>query len=352
MGRSPEPAPSGALTAEPPPRPAAGASATRAGTAPADPPRTVEVAAAVITDARGRILLARRTEGRELAGLWEFPGGKREPGESHEDALARELHEELGIRARVGAHLITVPRADPARRLCLHVRHVVRWEGVPRGREGQALAWVPPHRLVRYAMPAPDGPVVAALLPPDRYAVSPLPAHGPGAWLAGLEAALAAGVGRVQVRLPGVDPALQRQLVAGAVERCAEAGASLLVNGDAALAREFGTGLHLPAAQLAALARRPPLAPGALLGASCHDADELAHAERLGCDFAVRGHVWATPSHPGRPGLGWEGFARLRERVGLPGYAIGGLGADDLAEARLHGAQGIAAIRAFWPAVA
>src|SRR3546814_17870902 len=72
----------------------------------------VEVVAAVIADARGRVLLARRTEGRDLAGLWEFPGGKREPGENPEAALARALHEELGIVAAIGPSVSAVPNPN------------------------------------------------------------------------------------------------------------------------------------------------------------------------------------------------------------------------------------------------
>ena len=139
------------------------------------PPRPVEVVAAAITDARGRVLLARRTVGRDLAGLWEFPGGKIEPGETPEQALVRELREELGIQVQPGGHIITVPQAYPAKRLRLDVRHVSAWKGVPKGREGQALAWVPLHKLADYAMPPADIPVVAALTQPDRYLVSPSP---------------------------------------------------------------------------------------------------------------------------------------------------------------------------------
>ena len=70
----------------------------------------------------------------------------------------------------------------------------------------------------------------------------------------------------------------------------------------------------------------------------------------MGCDFAVVGTLASTPSHPQAEVLGWEGFAQLREHVSMPLYAIGGLGAEDLERARRHGAQGIAAIRALWPA--
>ena len=123
--------------------------------------KQVHVVAGVIRDARGRILLARRTEGRDLAGLWEFPGGKREPGESPEGALVRELREELGIEAEVGDHLITVPQQYPDKHLTLDVREVRGFCGAARGREGQALVWVPPHKLAAYQMPPADVPVVA-----------------------------------------------------------------------------------------------------------------------------------------------------------------------------------------------
>lgn len=311
------------------------------------PTSTVDVVAGVIRDPRGRVLLARRTEGRDLAGLWEFPGGKREPGESHEAALRRELLEELGIEAEVGPRVIAVPQVYPTKRLRLDVREISRWQGQARGIEGQALLWVPPEKLPRYAMPPADRPVVAALLQPDRYLVTPDPDDDAG-WLAGLDQALATGIGRVQLRAPTVASARWRGLVAAAVARCRGAGAEVLVNGDAELARTHGIGLHLRASQLRALGRRP-LPDDCVLAASCHDLEELRMAEGLGCQFAVVGAVKPTASHPGAGGMGWDGFAALREQVSLPLYAIGGLAAGDLAEARRHGAQGIAAIRALWP---
>lgn len=310
------------------------------------PSRTVEVVAGAIRDARGRILLARRTEGRDLAGLWEFPGGKREAGESAEAALQRELREELGIESEIGPRLISVPQLYPDKRLRLDVREITRWHGQARGVENQALAWVPPEKLPRYAMPPADRPVVAALLQPDRYLVTPAPGDDAG-WLAGLDHALAAGIRRVQLRAPSVAAARWPALVAAAVSRCRSAGAQVLVNGDVELARAHGIGLHLRASQLRELRRRP-VDDDCVLAASCHDQDEVRMAEALGCQFAVVGPVKPTASHPGASGIGWEGFAALREQVSLPLYAIGGLAAGDLAQARAHGAQGIAAIRALW----
>ncbi|MEG3192746.1 Nudix family hydrolase [Lysobacter sp. D1-1-M9] len=312
-----------------------------------DPP-PIDVIAGVIRDSRGRILLARRTEGRDLAGRWEFPGGKREPGESPEAALIRELREELGIEVEVGAALITVPQAYPQKRLRLDVRHVSAWRGTARGLESQALAWVPPARLSSYPMPPADLPVVAALQQPDTCLVTPEPGVDDATWLQQLELALAAGVRRVQLRAPSLPSERWRPLASAAAQRCKVAGAEVLVNGDAALAASLGAGLHLQAAQLTALEQRP-VAKEVTLSASCHDLAELRRAEALGCDFAVVGAIKPTPTHPGAAGIGWQGFAELREQVSLPLYAIGGLTRADLPEARRHGAQGIAAIRGLWP---
>ena len=305
------------------------------------------VVAGVITDVRGRVLLARRAEGSELAGLWEFPGGKVEPGETPEAALARELDEELGIDVDVGAPLIDVPQQTPRRRLRLDVRRIAAWRGTPRGYEGQALAWVQPERLTRYDMPAPDRPVVAALLQPDRCLVTPVPGEDDAAWIAGLEASLVAGVRRVQFRMPGIGRARRRHLLANAALHCNAAGAQLLVNGDLDLACETGLGLHLRAVQLREHARRPVPAD-VTLSASCHDREDLQRAEALACDFVFVGPVHPTPTHPEHGGIGWARFESLREQTALPMYAIGGMAPTDVAEARTHGAQGIAAIRALW----
>lgn len=311
--------------------------------------RFIHVAAAAITDVRGRILLARRTDGRDLAGRWEFPGGKREPGESPEQALIRELREELGIAVQVGPALINVPQQYPDKRLCLDVRRVTAWQGVPRGVEGQALAWVAPEKLTRYPMPPADRPVVAALLQPDRYLVTPEPGDDDAAWLASLSAALAAGIRRVQLRARSIDQQPRwRKLAAAAAGLCRRAGAQALVNGDLELARELGIGVHLRSTQLGSLSSRP-LPENLPVAASCHSAKALQLAQALDCDFAVLGSVLPTATHPQASPLGWEGFARLRESVSLPIYAIGGLSPAHLAEARQHGGQGIAAIRALWP---
>ncbi len=125
----------------------------------------VLVAACVLLDGDGRILIAKRPEGRSLAGLWEFPGGKVEPGESPEHALIRELAEELGIDiAAADLTPLTFASHDyPDFHLLMPLFLCRRWRGTVAPHEGQELLWVKPAELLSYAMPSADEPLKALL---------------------------------------------------------------------------------------------------------------------------------------------------------------------------------------------
>ena len=125
----------------------------------------VLVAAVAMIDPDGRVLLARRPEGKSMAGLWEFPGGKVEAGETPEAALDRELREELGVEICVPclAPLSFASHAYDDFHLLMPLYSLRKWDGIARPREGQELAWVRPERLRDYAMPPADAPLVAAL---------------------------------------------------------------------------------------------------------------------------------------------------------------------------------------------
>lgn len=127
--------------------------------------KTVLVSAAALVDADGRVLLSRRPEGRPMAGLWEFPGGKVEPGETPEEALIRELTEELGI-CTVESCLAPLTFASHSYddfHLLMPLFACRRWEGTPRPREGQELKWVRPEKLREHSMPPADIPLIPAL---------------------------------------------------------------------------------------------------------------------------------------------------------------------------------------------
>lgn len=127
--------------------------------------KTVLVSAVALIDVEGRILLAQRPEGKSMAGLWEFPGGKIEPGETPEAALIRELHEELGIETWDSclAPLTFASHKYDHFHLLMPLFACRKWEGIPQAREGQVLKWVKPNELRNYPMPAADIPLIPIL---------------------------------------------------------------------------------------------------------------------------------------------------------------------------------------------
>jgi 8-oxo-dGTP diphosphatase len=127
--------------------------------------RIVLVSAVALVDADGRILLAQRPAGKPMAGLWEFPGGKVDPGETPETALIRELAEELGIDVTASclAPFTFASHSYPDFHLLMPLYVCRKWSGIPAAREGQRFTWVRPARLGEYPMPPADKPLVAML---------------------------------------------------------------------------------------------------------------------------------------------------------------------------------------------
>jgi len=127
--------------------------------------KVVLVAACALIDADGRVLIAQRPSGKSMAGLWEFPGGKVDPGERPEDALIRELKEELGIVVQEAclAPLTFASHSYEDFHLLMPLYVCRRWEGMITAREGQKLVWVRPNRLKEYPMPPADVPLISHL---------------------------------------------------------------------------------------------------------------------------------------------------------------------------------------------
>lgn len=307
----------------------------------------IHVAAAVVTRNDGRVLLARRPAHVHQGGLWEFPGGKVEAGETPRRALARELAEELSITVTACRPQLRVRHAYTDRSVLLDVWRVTGWRGEARGREGQAVAWVTPARLADHAFPAANRPIVTAARLPECCLVTPPPGDRE-AFLAGLDQSLAAGVGLVQLR-PGTLPEEALAVLAGMVTELGHRhGALVVLNGLPEQARRWGMdGVHLSSRRLMALAERP-VPHGLWCSASCHIPREVARANDLGLDFILCSPVKPTASHPGAATLGWAGLNTLTELATMPVYALGGMTRRDLVAAWNAGAQGIAAIGGLW----
>lgn len=140
----------------------------------------VHVVAAAVIDAADRVLIAQRPVGKHLAGGWEFPGGKLEPGEERLTGLARELREEIGISIVAPRPLIRVRHAYSSREVLLDVWVVKHYSGEPRGLDGQALRWCAQDELAAADLLPADKPIVAALRLPERLTEASSPYYGIG----------------------------------------------------------------------------------------------------------------------------------------------------------------------------
>ena len=311
----------------------------------------MEVAVAVLQKSDGSFLLAQRPQGKVYAGYWEFPGGKVEPGESVQQALVRELHEELGIKVITAYPWRTRGGADPHATVRLKFFRITHWQGEPHGLENQALRWQSPFDLTVAPMLPANIPILRALQLPMHYAISNVAELGIQEFLKRLQQALDNGLRLLQIREKDFTRLELKKLAQQIVHLAHAHHAQVLINQDVELAREIGAdGVHLTSAQLMSLKTRSHLEhPGlAWCAASCHNENELLQANALGLDFVVLGPVLPTRSHTGAPHLGWTTFATLAARSAIPVYALGGLRYNDLENAQQHGAHGVALLSQAW----
>jgi len=312
----------------------------------------VHVAVAVIINEADEVCITLRHQHSHQGGLWEFPGGKIEPGESVEQALTREIKEELGLAITSSRPLITINHDYADKKVCLHVKRVLAYQGQAKGLEGQQLKWLPVDQLSPDKFPAANQPIITAVQLPDKYLITGKFSNE-DEFLAKLATALDDGIRLVQLRLKpgnltvGKVPALVQQ----ASSLCAQADAKLLFNippeylEAVDLSGIVFHGYHADSKTLNSLPQRPE---GRLFSASCHNEKELLKAIKLAADFAVLSPVQKTASHPEMAAMGWQKFSDLLEICPMPVYALGGVSTDDIAQACSHGAQGVAAISAFW----
>jgi 8-oxo-dGTP diphosphatase len=309
----------------------------------------MHVMAGVMLDSHGRVLLAQRPPGKHLSGLWEFPGGKLEPGETPVDGLVRELQEELGIEATVSEPLIRVPWRYGERALLLDARMVRAWQGEPASLDGQAFQWCIPAAVDLNLLAPADRHILRALQLPARYPITAdVPPLASDEWRHRVLNAIAAGERMILLRFPQWSTSQVRALAAELLPEARLHGAHLLLSGDVegALALGEGAGVQLKAAQLATCEARP-LPSTQWIGASCHHESDLARAAGM-ADFATLSPVAPTATHPGAPPLGWGAFEHLVDASPLPVYALGGMALEQLDRSRRAGGQGVAGIRGFW----
>lgn len=298
-----------------------------------------------------RVLMELRHAQQSQGGKWAFPGGKIEAGEPPVAALIREFEEETGLITTHWEPLIRLRWSYDTGQVRLHVFISKHYRGTLKAKaDQQQLVWMPRSQLTGLEMPEANRPVLNALRLPSRMAITG-GFETPEALYDKVAALLSLHHHRlIQWRAPHLSRGTYLQHAKQMMPMVHRAGAKLLLNGDPSLLTYFSEadGLHLPSRYLAYLSQRP-VPEHKLFGCAVHSAEALVEALSLSPDYVVLSPIQKTQTHPEAEALGWARAQALIEDYPVPVFALGGLQETDLALAKQHGFQGIAAISAWWP---
>lgn len=309
----------------------------------------VHVAVAVVQNQHGQYLVAKRHPDSHQGGLWEFPGGKVEGEETIQQALSRELQEEVGISCTSTTPLIQIQHDYGDKTVFLDVHRVHEFSGNAYGKEGQQIAWLSSSELHQYKFPQANNPILKAIQLPDKYLIT-------GSFsdetdlLARIENALNNEIKLIQFRAHQLDEYEYFELAKKIFTLCQAADVKILLNTTSSAykkyqAENFSDGLHLTSKEIKKFMQNEI---NTIVSTSVHNLDELQFAEKKNVDFVILSPVNITSSHPAVQPLGWNEFQRLTKEATMPVYALGGMNVTDIPCAVNRGGQGIAAIGAFW----
>lgn len=305
---------------------------------------TVKAAVGVIYNHLGQLLIGQRQKHQFMAGFWELPGGKIGASELPEQAIVRELEEELGIVVKTLSQHQTMACQYPDRKVLLSIYNIERYQGVATALEGQKLAWVALADLRKYPLLPTMSAFIHSITLADKYWITPANDHTSTAWMAGFKQKLTQRLSLIQLRSK---VSLNSPFIAELHHKCQQNNAKLLLNiPNKTFNESHCDGWHLTTDEMLKLAQRP-CASDKLLGASTHNLDEALHAQAMGVDFVVISPVKPTKTHPNAPAIGWGKAQEVAEKLNIPVYFLGGMTPAYLAKARNLGAQGIAGVSAF-----
>ena len=296
-----------------------------------------------------RVCLTLRQSTQTFAGLWEFPGGKVEVGESIENALKREFLEELDVETFDWKPLISIPWRYPKVAVRLNVYLTESFKGEPVGNEGQEVVWKSINELGGMSFPEANKGIIMALQLPDKQMISGHFENQTDA-LRRLQMALDNGISLCQLRAKNLSQAAFLSLAEKAIKLAHDDQAKVLLNGRPELLELLpeADGMQLASNVIFDYQERP-IAKEKLLGVSTHTVEDIEQALKIDADYILLSPVKETASHPGVPGLGWQTFAEMVNDVPIPVFALGGMKPEDREQAKKFGGQGIAAISGFWP---
>jgi 8-oxo-dGTP diphosphatase len=306
--------------------------------------KIVDVAVGILRN-DNKVLLAQRPKPKPYQGWWEFPGGKVENNESLEQALKRELKEELGINIDGCSPWIIRHHSYEHASVRLHFFLVSQWSGDVIPQENQNIKWSDLRNPEVTPILEANSVIFKALSLPPIYAITNY-SELKDKFLIALKRKIENGLQLIQIREKSLE-------INDLIDFCKEIlrltknyDVSILLNSNIELAKDLGLdGVHLNSSQIYQDLSIPK---GWIIGASCHTLEDLKIVEEKKYSFALLSPVNKTQSHPELKHMGWEKFKQIVNRFQIPIYALGGMTEHDKINANNSGSIGIASQRAIW----
>jgi len=307
----------------------------------------IHVAVGVVRNKEQQYLISKRLMELHQGGLWEFPGGKVELGETVYTALCRELREELSITVKHASPLIKISHQYSDKHVLLDVWLVDEYDGIAKSQLQQSLEWVSLSELNNYAFPEANQAIIKSLFLPPYYAITG-EFKNRQEYLEKLQTCINNGIRLIQLRYKGNDASLLKDLAIASKELCDKGDCKLLVNAKPEFLSICDVdGIHLTSQLLYEYSSRP-ISDNKLLAASVHTSNDLQQAIAIKSDFVVISPIFKTTSHPDATPLGLDGLSELLQNSNIPVYALGGMKRNMLEDVQNSGAFGVAAISEFW----
>ncbi len=308
--------------------------------------KPLTVVVAVIRNEQGQVLISQRAKHAHQGGLWEFPGGKIEAAESSQQALRRELLEEVNITIHSSKPLLKIHHHYPDLFVCLDVYSVTNYQGEAVGMEGQAIKWVDISCLGDLEFPEANKAIIKSLMLPRYYPIVDESIGSADQMLSHLMALIEQGYTMIQWRVKSLEPSAYKAVTKKALALSRERQVILFLNTPIEMAVALSAqAVHLSTTTSKNLSAALP--ENMLYAASCHSSEDIKQMHSLGVLFSVLSPVCRTESHPEAKPLGWSAFASMADKLSMPIFALGGMTLAKLETAVQNNAYGISGIRGF-----
>ena len=306
----------------------------------------INVSVGVLIDSNKKILLAQRPKSRSWSGWWEFPGGKLEKNESPEEALVRELKEEVGIIVVNYEKWVTRNYSYEEHNITLFFFKVTGWNGDLIPKENQKLLWINPCEANKATILPANVFILNALSLPTQYGITNISETPKEIFLNQLLKQLEQGLRMIQIREKNLPIEEFKKITLEIIKICKPFSAKVILNSTIELVNDVNAnGVHLNSIELKKFTKK---SKNIIVSASCHSEEDVKVAQDKGIDFVVLSPVNKTISHPRIVPMGWGNFLKISNKFDIPIYALGGMKKNDINIALESGAIGISSQRDIW----